>query len=249
MKSSPGPARAASPLSAALHNNLNAYALGATAAGVALLASTQPANAEVVFTPANGQVVSGHKLNLDLNHDGIVDFYLINDRHVSSTRFAATLSVRPLGGSLASNGVWAAKSLSYAAAALPAGVTVDSHAPFHSIQMLMALASHNRTDGSHSGGPWKSARNRFLGLKFLINGEVHFGWARLSVLANKHKEEVTATLTGYAYETVANTPIAAGQTSGTAEAASLTDPAPASEPTMLGWLAVGSAGLSAWRRE
>jgi hypothetical protein len=44
MKLSPGPARAASALSAALHKNLNAYAVGAAAAGAALLAATQPAN-------------------------------------------------------------------------------------------------------------------------------------------------------------------------------------------------------------
>ena len=37
-------ARAASALSAALHKNLNAYAVGAAAAGAALLAATQPAN-------------------------------------------------------------------------------------------------------------------------------------------------------------------------------------------------------------
>jgi hypothetical protein len=59
---------------------------------------------------------------------------------------------------------------------------------------------------------------------------------------------VVATLTGYAYETVPNKPIIAGQTKGSAETsvgpdAALTAPAP------LGLLALGSHGLSIWRRE
>jgi hypothetical protein len=237
------------PFSSRVQKDLNAYALSAAAAGVALLAATQPANAEVVFTPANHRIAKNQRLNLDLNHDGIVDFYLINERLVSVTDFGDELSVRPLGGSLTRNAVWASNRISYFAAALPVGVTVDSHAPFHSTQLVMAFASHDRTDGYLSGGAWKSARNSFLGLKFHINGEVHFGWARLTVTADAHKQEVTATLTGYAYETQADTPIVTGQTSGSAKAASPVNPASASEPVMLGMLAMGAPGLSAWRRE
>jgi hypothetical protein len=100
-----------------------------------------------------------------------------------------------------------------------------------------------------SGGPWKNSVNRFLGLKFLINGEIHYGWARLTVLADKNRELVSAKLTGYAYETVANRPIVAGQTSGTVEGASVT-PTPIEHPQVqLGLLALGSGGLDAWRRE
>lgn len=246
MKSSPRPTRAASPLSSALHKNLNTYALGATAAGVALLAATKPANAEVVFTPTNGRIVNGERLNLDLNHDGVVDFALINDLHQSTTPFGDDLSIKPTAPG---NAVWGGKSnrVYYFAAALPAGIAINSNAPFQARQLNLAFASLTAFTFV-SGGPWKSARNRYLGLKFLINGEVHFGWARLTVLANKHKEEVVATLTGYAYETVANTPIIAGQTSGKATAAPV-ESTPPTELTMLGFLALGCPGLSAWRRE
>lgn len=249
MKSSPRPARAASTLSAALLTNLNAYAVGATAAGVALLAAAQAANAEVIFTPANQHIARNQRLSLDLNHDGIIDFYLINERLVSVTDFGDELSVRPLGGSLTRNAAWASNRVTYFAAALPAGVTVDFHAPFHSTQLVMAFASHDRTDGYLSGGGWKRARNRFLGLKFHINGEAHFGWARLTVIADAHKQDVAAILTGYAYETQADTPIVTGQTSGSAKAASPGSPAWASEPVTLGMLALGAPGLSPWRRE
>ena len=59
-------------------------------------------------------------------------------------------------------------------------------------------------------------RGRYLGLKFLIRGKVHYGWARLNVTVGNSK--ITATLTGYAYETIPNNPIIAGKTKGPDEA-------------------------------
>ena len=237
--------RTRSQVSTSLHHKLNAYALGASAAGVALLSIT-PANAEVVFTQANGRIGNNRVLSVDLNHDGIPDFALINAPHFgpNSNSFGESFSVRPAPG----NGVWIANNVSYFAAALPAGVSIGSKATFHSTQLLMAFA--DRTDiASFSGGDWKSATNRFLGLKFFINGEVHFGWARLTVTANKHQEDVTATLTGYAYETEPNTPLITGQTSGNARSSALASPASGPKPAMLGMLALGTPALSAWRRE
>lgn len=69
-------------------------------------------------------------------------------------------------------------------------------------------------------GPWagkgKGARDRYLGLKFVVHGKVHYGWARLSVRLghDRQLEDVSGTLTGYAYETVPNKPIIAGKTTG-----------------------------------
>jgi hypothetical protein len=65
-------------------------------------------------------------------------------------------------------------------------------------------------------GPWfnggKGVKNRYLGLKFKIKGKFHFGWARLTVKTTKN--DFTATLTGYAYETIPGKAIIAGQTQG-----------------------------------
>jgi hypothetical protein len=104
---------------------------------------------------------------------------------------------------------------------------------------------------------------RYLGLKFQINGETHYGWARLNVQVNTTKLTIYSRLTGYAYETTPNTPIAAGQTHSASEIGTLASPqvtghhSPvasgyASEtPALasLGLLAQGSQGLAAWRRE
>ena len=102
-------------------------------------------------------------------------------------------------------------------------------------------------------GPWQNVKNRYLGLKFKINDETHYGWARLNVELSK--TEITATLTGYAYETIPNKPIIAGQTKGPDAGendgpdASLTNPIPdIPQPASLGALALGAPGLSIWRR-
>ena len=95
-------------------------------------------------------------------------------------------------------------------------------------------------------GPWAKASNKYLGLKFLIDGEVHYGWARLTVMKRY------TTVTGYAYETVANQPIRAGAESGADEAAAAY-PAQLAEPVSpmatLAMMARGADGLVLWRRE
>jgi hypothetical protein len=88
-------------------------------------------------------------------------------------------------------------------------------------------------------------------LKFLVQGKVHFGWARLSVSCSGFVN-VDATLTGYAYETISNKPIITGKTRGPDDDDQQT-PASlkthTSEPTTLGALALGAPGLTIWKRE
>ena len=62
-----------------------------------------------------------------------------------------------------------------------------------------------------SSGLWKNVTNRYLGFKFKIHGKAHYGWARLTVTV---KWPISATLTGYAYETVPNKAIVTGKTKG-----------------------------------
>jgi hypothetical protein len=65
-------------------------------------------------------------------------------------------------------------------------------------------------------GKGKGVKDRYLGLKFVVDGGVHYGWARVSVTLGHHRQfdDVSGTLTGYAYETVADKPIIAGEITG-----------------------------------
>jgi len=122
------------------------------------------------------------------------------------------------------------------------------------------LVAHGTSYNRHSsatlwqdqwGNGGKGLKDRYLGLKFYIKGEVHFGWARVTVTTSG--KTFTATLTGYAYETIPNKSIIAGKTKGpddvSAEKLSpATSVAPTRTPATLGMLAMGSPGLSIWRR-
>lgn len=86
--------------------------------------------------------------------------------------------------------------------------------------------------------PGVNVRNRYLGLSFKINGKTHYGWARLNVKLMPY-HGFTATLTGYAYETIPNKPIIAGKTTG--------PDIVTVQPATLGQLAAGAAAIPAWR--
>jgi len=130
------------------------------------------------------------------------------------------------------------------ASALPAGREIGPEGLFGS-SATMEVCSTSDGMGPHSSGPWLDVKNRYLAFAFFIDREVHYGWARLSVTVKSGSCAASAAvLTGYAYETAPGKPIAAGQTSGADDISR----EKRSQPT-LGWLALGSMGLVAWRRD
>jgi hypothetical protein len=76
MKPSSRTARTPSKLSDSLHHHLNMYALAASAAGVSMLVLTQPSEAKVIYTKTHQVIGQEGIYNLDLNHDGNVDFLI-----------------------------------------------------------------------------------------------------------------------------------------------------------------------------
>jgi hypothetical protein len=100
-------------------------------------------------------------------------------------------------------------------------------------------------------GPWANASNRYLGLKFVINGQTHYGWARVTV-GNYLRDGSAVVITGYAYETIPNVNIIEGHTSGPEKSSSVVPAdllAPKAAPSTLGLLARGADGLALWRHE
>lgn len=226
--------------SSTLHNNLNTYALSATAAGVAVLAIAPSATAEIVYTPADQEILAHEIFQLDLNNEGVRDFTLVNFFSTTSTVIGLWVSPAQAGDAVFSN-------RSGYAAALPAGVAIGANGRFDS-KTSVGMANDNIPDGK-CHGPWAQVHDKYLGLKYEINGEVHFGWARVSVSCAP-PQPARMLLTGYAYETVPGKSILTGATSGTAADASLPLPAnsltnDSQAPLNLGLLALGSRGLAA----
>jgi hypothetical protein len=95
-------------------------------------------------------------------------------------------------------------------------------------------------------GPWmnggKGVKDRYLGIRFTINGRIYFGWARMTVKPGGNilgNPTFTAILTGYAYETIPGKAIVAGKTK---------DPdVTALHPATLGHLAAGASAIPTWR--
>jgi hypothetical protein len=218
---------------------LNMYALAATAAGVGALALAQPVEGKIVYTKTNKSIGPRTTLHLDLNHDGIKDFDLKDT--LTTTTASGKFAALSAGPDQKQNAVWGhTVPFRGYASALSANVEVGPKGQFLPAVGLMAAYS---VSGLHPGnfsctGPWANVTKRYLGLKFMIGGAEHFGWARLNVSCNG--PAVSATLTGYAYETVANKPILTGKEKGPDDADNpISAEAPSGTP---GRLALGAAG-------
>ena len=128
-------------------------------------------------------------MGIDLNNDGVIDFTLVE----SFEAYSHTYTLKALGAQPSS--LIATKEME--AGALKRGNSIGNH------------ATHFRTSGfmcTTGKGSFLNTKERFLGVQFLINGEVHYGWIGFRSVT----KDLTATLGGWAYETEPNTPIIAG---------------------------------------
>jgi hypothetical protein len=208
------PHRSAVPLLHDLEKRLTIYALAAGGAGVVLL-GVRPAAAEIIYTPKDVKLTKG-SLFIDLDLDGVPDFNLGFHTMESFTYQDGRYTGRKLLGGAINASVVASNG---SAAALAAGSVISSGRKFKDVttkraQMMLAesFESSSGLRDSSARGNWKNVQSRYLGLKFKINGQTHYGWARFRVRYSGYTR-ITATLLGYAYETNADQSIHAGQTS------------------------------------
>src|ERR1700689_3705424 len=215
MKTSPSSLKPVN-LSDSLYQHLHMYALAASAAGVSVLALAQPAEAEIVYTPANVTIGINQEYGLDLNNDGIVDFTIkAIGKYFEPVTYINALFVQHAqkGNKVAAHlasGLYSGGGFRFAYA-LSSGTPISQQARhFSAARATMTWVCECDAGGSYRGS-WLShsshqpLSNRYLGFQFKINGEVHYGWARLSATFGG------AVLTGYAYETIPDQGINAGQ--------------------------------------
>jgi hypothetical protein len=155
MKRSRRPARTPSKLSDSLHHQLNAYALAASAAGVAALALAQPAGAKVIYTKTHFAMPTNTSYELDLNHDGTIDFILSN-RFGETTRGigGSYLDVKPANSE---NQVWDARAYGFDrgyAAPLKPGRRIGRAGYFESRRTWAMATRAGSQSQSIPSGPW-----------------------------------------------------------------------------------------------
>ena len=229
----PGAAKALSQL---LDRRLAAYSVAAGTAGVAIAALAQDVSHQsILYTPANITIYSG-KLTfaIDLNHDGIADFsfygghsgYSLGTAHISYYQGVVGWA----GGSALNH-------------PLTKGMEIGPDGEFVARQMMVrnvvsfGRRKHQLYPQSRCVGPFRNVNNSYLGIAFRINGEIHYGWIRISSLPCLGDGDVQGTVTGYAYNTAPNAPIQSGQIRSEDDAASR-----AVVPGSLGMLSLGAAG-------
>jgi hypothetical protein len=238
-------------ISCSLQRKLSLYALAAGAAGVEWLALANPAEAEVVYTPAHQVIGRNQGFPIDLNHDGVTDFTIQNHFRENSSSEVAILEVGPgAGGSVVYS------NFGLGAAALQRGTRVGPRSPFKGgLQIMADRYALSFAGTTYHFGSWFNVSNGYLGIQFSIDGQVHFGWARLTTRSNG-KFLIVATLTGYAYETDPGKAIIAGdigngsdEEKGRAEPPSRVPQQQGAQPgATLGALSLGAPGISTWRQ-
>jgi hypothetical protein len=229
--------RSTARLGAHLEKNLLAYAAAASAA---LLSTAMPAEAEVIYTPSNTPMTVAPAnegpvyTTLDLNNDGVPDFtftisstlHFSSYGYTSRAKFILKISPEQIG-----NEVVQGKQPT-TASAVAAGVAIGPQQKFAASGYMVKRSGTFGTPNTL--GSWQPLEFAYVGLKLVINGEVHYGWARIKFPYPEATQYPS--IYGYAYESTPNQPITAGQTSGSKQASSNSTPAPAS----LGMLAAGA---------
>lgn len=238
---------------------LTHYAIAALAAGVGMLSLSQPAVGEVVVTHKTIPILidseTGTLTPIDLNGDGI------NDISFGLTSFgpygytAEAFVVGQAGRGVVVNGRGPRFPL---VSALRRGDTVGPAAHFSSAipdafleQFAEKELRYSVCSKFTSYGHWAGNNpDRFVGLRFKIRGETHYGWVRVTVASEDFPgncRRMNATITAYAYETVAGKAITIGSSKSAAERR---DNLQGDTVThSLGTLALGAPRFEIWRRE
>ena len=195
--------RRAVKLSPSLQRDLAAYALVAGAAGVAWLALAPPAEAQIVYTPTHVLLTKDGHMSIDLNNDGVTDV-TIREILCASGEPTSINSLQAYPGSGAGFALgdgWIK--------AMSEGSIIGGQDSFDSGPAPMYAVS---IYGAYYFGSWAHAGSKYLGIRFVIGSDLHYGWARIRATYEEHNHRIAALLTGYAYESKPNEPIRAGAT-------------------------------------
>ncbi|HEV3306195.1 MAG TPA: hypothetical protein VGZ91_07125 [Candidatus Sulfotelmatobacter sp.] len=257
-------AKSAAPLSDALSRRLNAYALAAGAAGVAVLACSTPAEAAPVCKTVGAQLTRTSTFPLYLIDPAIPAFNIAQG--TNATFRSGTLT--GIGtifwwnrGFFTPNTAGANVLLdnNRLPADVAAGAEIGPGGNFGKGTSYGLLFTYGKGQLSFTGGGTKLrhegnlnlTQNNYIGLQFTEAGAVHYGWARLAITFQDGGSDVKHAVTnilGFGYESTPNAAIDAGSCGAGEQVSTDTpDPSSASGGASLGTLALGSAGIANWK--
>lgn len=188
-----------------LQKKLNAYA---AAAGT--IAAAGAANAQVVYTDINPDTVLHDSLiyNLDFDNNGQPEMRFETVSYQASSGIINLAVVNVLGnannavlGSLYSSSYPFPFSMNNGDSISSTNTNWQAQTMNNGIQYLGAVY------GTYTFANWLGVNDKYLGVRFRIGANTHYGWVRLSVTSNAD----TITIKDYAYQTLPGVGITAGQ--------------------------------------
>ena len=149
--------------------------------------------------------------NLDVNNDANYDFTLEAQKIPIGSSSVKTVSVTPLHGNAVRDTLVDSIIVSMP---LPFNAIIDSNLLLQQSWQTSGLNALKVYFNLPTQGLWDNVSDYYLGLRLLQSGQTYYGWVRLRV-------DVTSTyasliIRDYAYNTIPNQPILAGQTMTTA---------------------------------
>ncbi len=206
-----------------MKKNLQSRLTRYTAAATAVVGAVTGASAQIVYTDVNPDethdAVNGGGVGpefgfLDLNNDQVLDFYVYSiDTTIGANTIKTTL-VAPYGA--LGNAVAGDTPSGYDYAfAMTSGTMIDAATAWIVPASNAALSMALNVDGAF---PYTSywangVTDKYLGLKFFVAGNAHYGWARLDVTADGD----VFTIKDYAFNATPATGLLAGQMAGITE--------------------------------
>lgn len=157
----------------------------------------------IIYTdiePDFTSIALGDTYNLDINNDGTIDFSMTS-HYESYYNWLTLFSINGINACLAVT-PWYTETLP-----LDTGREIFNPIGIETFE-TGALFTVGDCMGGGSGCfyDWKDKNDKYLGLRFLINGKTHYGWARLTITS--HTQWV---IKDYAYQAKPNIGIRAGQ--------------------------------------
>jgi hypothetical protein len=209
-----------------LNQRLKTYS--ALSSGV-LLASV--AGAQIVYTDVIPDVTinsTNSNYDVDMNNNSTPDFRLLHQAIssvVNTTMYGFPITINVNGDAIAvaagSNALIGStssinSSTVYVPAALALYTPINASASWQSntasygTQTLAAkvdiTVSTISYSGTETGGNWLGETDKYLGVKFSIGANTHYGWIRLDVASDAS----SAVIKDFAYDATPNAPILAG---------------------------------------
>ncbi len=171
------------------------------------------ANAQIVYTDVNPDTTIScsaigciQSYNLDLNNDATVDFTLYTSyQFVPCTLSTGGIMQRVYVSSQSGNGIDTLM--------MNANDTIGSNLAFSASSENLRRKTFQGGQCNGSSGSWTSTSDHYLGLQITVGASTYYGWARLNVVVPGVYPTSTVyfRVKDYAYNSIPNQPILAGQ--------------------------------------